>query len=437
MSFVYCHVNLINEKKYFGISDYSPEKRWNNGEGYLGSFFYEKGILNFGWDNFEHLILVEDVSKELAEQIEARLIKEFETTNADKGYNQSTGAIIKNNPQAEILVENINKRFFKIKKEEIPYIAYHHCPNTYDINFINNLFARGKINTELDCQRNYVWTEDRQQGMWDTLILGHRIPEFHAIREGNTFSIIDGKQRLTTILKIVNNEIPLEKRYASEKIKVLFKNTNKTSLFFNELPEILKQRIEETKISFAEYSNLTEEDLIELFRKLNASMSLNDFSKGISQNIHLRVNFSRFLLHHPVIQKIFTDKQKGKSDDECSLVRTLLLLKYGIGEVELLPNKMERYYFDLTTKDLKNGLTQIEEALGKISPFQEELFNFKAKMSYFPIFLYYIIKNHPSEEQIKKLFTVALPKIGGVRGENFDKKTSLKRYNTVLKELND
>ena len=45
-----------------------------------------------------------------------------------------------------------------------------------------------------------------------------------AIREGNTFSIIDGKQRLTTILKIVNNEIPLEKRYASEKIKILFTN---------------------------------------------------------------------------------------------------------------------------------------------------------------------------------------------------------------------
>ena len=76
-------------KKYFGISDYSPEKRWNNGEGYLGSFFYEKGILNFGWDNFEHLILVEDISKDLAAQIEARLIKEFETTNPEKGYNQT------------------------------------------------------------------------------------------------------------------------------------------------------------------------------------------------------------------------------------------------------------------------------------------------------------------------------------------------------------
>ena len=98
---------------------------------------------------------------------------------------------------------------------------------------------------------------------------------------------------------------------------------------------------------------------------------------------------------------------------------------------------MDKYYSDLTAKDLKNGLVQIEEALEKITPFQEELFNFKAKMSYFPIFLYYIIKNNPSEEQIKKLFTVALPKFSGVRGENFDKKTSLKRYNTILKELND
>ena len=118
---------------------------------------------------------------------------------------------------------------------------YRYTTNQYEINYLISLNTQGRINTELDCQRGYTWTEERKQGMWDTLIFGHRIPEFHAIREGLYYDIIDGKQRITTILKIVNNEIPCKKNYASEKLIPLFEQLKTSTIYFKNLPQYLQE----------------------------------------------------------------------------------------------------------------------------------------------------------------------------------------------------
>lgn len=58
MATIYIHINKINNKKYVGITKTSAERRWGlEGENYQGQSFYEKGIVPFGWGNFEHMIL--------------------------------------------------------------------------------------------------------------------------------------------------------------------------------------------------------------------------------------------------------------------------------------------------------------------------------------------------------------------------------------------
>ena len=64
---------------------------------------------------------------------------------------------------------------------------------TPDLAFLLNEDTQGRINTQMDIQRKYVWTEAREQEMWDSLLLNVRIPEFHAIMNGRVRNICDGK----------------------------------------------------------------------------------------------------------------------------------------------------------------------------------------------------------------------------------------------------
>ena len=85
---VYQHKNKINEKSYIGITKRKPEERWGtNGENYKSTPHFYAAIKKYGWDNFEHIILFRNLTKEEACEKEKELIKELDTQNREKGYN--------------------------------------------------------------------------------------------------------------------------------------------------------------------------------------------------------------------------------------------------------------------------------------------------------------------------------------------------------------
>lgn len=88
MHIVYQHKNKINGKMYFGITSRKPKERWgNNGSGYKSTPHFYSAIQKYGWDNFEHNILYEDIPKEEACYIEKMLIEKYKTQNREFGYN--------------------------------------------------------------------------------------------------------------------------------------------------------------------------------------------------------------------------------------------------------------------------------------------------------------------------------------------------------------
>ena len=88
---VYSHTNKINGKKYIGITCQKPEQRWRNGKGYINNEYFYRAIEKYGWHNFYHEILYTDLTKEEAENIEIRLIAEYQTTDNELGYNIEAG----------------------------------------------------------------------------------------------------------------------------------------------------------------------------------------------------------------------------------------------------------------------------------------------------------------------------------------------------------
>lgn len=91
---VYQHKNKINGKIYIGITMQKPEQRWRYGEGYKSSPHFYAAIQKYGWDNFEHNILFQNLTKEEACKKEQELIAKFNSINREFGYNSTSGGEI-------------------------------------------------------------------------------------------------------------------------------------------------------------------------------------------------------------------------------------------------------------------------------------------------------------------------------------------------------
>lgn len=94
---VYMHIRKETDKngiykRYIGITGLNPKHRWNNGKGYgIKQPRFRNAIQKYGWDNFEHKILIHGLTKKQACRWEQKLIKHYNTNNIRFGYNMTEG----------------------------------------------------------------------------------------------------------------------------------------------------------------------------------------------------------------------------------------------------------------------------------------------------------------------------------------------------------
>lgn len=87
---IYKHTNKINGKSYIGQTLQDLEARWGNGKNYSRAFKFGQAIEKYGWDNFSHEIIEDNIlSQEDANQKECYYIDLFNTYVA--GYNSTKG----------------------------------------------------------------------------------------------------------------------------------------------------------------------------------------------------------------------------------------------------------------------------------------------------------------------------------------------------------
>lgn len=95
---VYLHINTVNGKKYCGMTN-NPLKRFQGGgKRYKPpktkdetSRRFWNAILKYGWDNFEHKIIFDNLTFEQACDKEKEIISKLDLTNEEKGYNMAEG----------------------------------------------------------------------------------------------------------------------------------------------------------------------------------------------------------------------------------------------------------------------------------------------------------------------------------------------------------
>lgn len=117
---VYMLKNKINKKIYIGQSS-NIKLRWEyNGIHYRGSHKIYNAIQKYGWDNFEHIILEENLTCEQANEREQFYIKFY--NSVEEGYNiKYGGSNSKCPPEMRKKISESNKKTFKKKFEDVEY----------------------------------------------------------------------------------------------------------------------------------------------------------------------------------------------------------------------------------------------------------------------------------------------------------------------------
>lgn len=89
---VYVHINKINLKRYVGItSREKAEHRWQNGYGYKENTHFSNAVRKYGWDNFEHIVLISGITEVKAKELEKFYIDFWHTQDRNYGYNMTSG----------------------------------------------------------------------------------------------------------------------------------------------------------------------------------------------------------------------------------------------------------------------------------------------------------------------------------------------------------
>ncbi len=158
---------------------------------------------------------------------------------------------------------------------------------------LSAMVKNGKINFDHIVQRSYVWERSRKSALIESMIIGYPVPPIFAKRidnntgkrGDNTYYIMDGKQRLSTVKEYLNDEFALSV-IAPITYHDDVDDTDKTEDIsekkFSELPEAVQDILKDTTFSVTYFDNLTKEEERELFKRLNAGKPLSTKSKVLA-----------------------------------------------------------------------------------------------------------------------------------------------------------
>ena len=126
------------------------EKRFGkDGKQYIKCPYFYNAIQKYSWDNFYYIILFENLNKEMANIVEVELIKKYDTTNHNKGYNLSLGGNSNSTQQKPVYQYNIHGNFIK-KWESAQYAGEL-------LNIIPSNISACCLGISLTCGK-YVWS---------------------------------------------------------------------------------------------------------------------------------------------------------------------------------------------------------------------------------------------------------------------------------------
>ncbi len=200
---------------------------------------------------------------------------------------------------------------------------------------LSGMVKNGKINFEHIIQRSYCWERARKSALIESMIIGYPIPAVFAKRMddgtgkrgSNTYFIMDGKQRLSTVKEYLNDEFALSELapvtyFDAEEDKEV--EINISNMKYSDLPDGLKDYLSTVTFNVTYFDNLTKEEERELFKRLNAGKPLSAKNKTLAsaKNIEELLDIGS----HKLFEGMLTEKARQNKNQVTVVMKVWAML---------------------------------------------------------------------------------------------------------------
>lgn len=200
------------------------------------------------------------------------------------------------------------------------------------------MYKDGKLTFDNAVQRSLTWDNDKKSLLIHTMIIDFPIPPMYCncIFEDpkrKVYDFVDGKQRiLGTIIPFLNDEFALTNvpivnmdEYSdsdedAEEDKLIDINGMK----YSELPEELRDKVRNYSLVVYFYENMDQEDVENLFFRLNNGKSLTaiELTRVKARSLETIQNVAE----HEIFNKALTEKAKAKYTNEDLVIKSWAIL---------------------------------------------------------------------------------------------------------------
>lgn len=245
----------------------------------------------------------------------------------------------------------------------------------------DKLITDERLNFDFPIQRaDEQWSLKQKSLLVQSLIVDYFIPpvvtsaevETKDNKTANTYEVIDGKQRITNLVSYYKGDYALHPDTPPVNIDDTYYNISKTK--FEELPEPVRLEFQTKTLNMYYLSDITEEEKVELFYRLNNGVYLSVHQKnkavmGISASIRLNR-----LSEHPFMIKNahFTPTQLRKGEDQAVLLQTLMLFdedyelkSFASDELTKYSEKLHEGMNEGIFETVEKAMTLLQDAYGE------------------------------------------------------------------------
>lgn len=206
--------------------------------------------------------------------------------------------------------------------------------------------SKETLNFDHPIQRQSAqWTNLQQSLLVHSILANYPVPAVYVEKTDSAetddkgkaiykYSVLDGKQRMTTVFSFINGDYALNEETPAAKIEG--ESYTLASKTFAELDEDVRQELLRFKFSIFAFEDATDDEIEEIFFRLNNSTPL---SKPQKARPLMGTENARFI-NSILTGSFFTEKcnfsnlQLRKSDDMCTLLQSMMLLDHKYNDYE-------------------------------------------------------------------------------------------------------
>ncbi|GEM_PF-487152 len=235
-------------------------------------------------------------------------------------------------------------------------------------------------------RQNLQWLDDRLKRslLIHSILANYPVPPVYCLKEAisekdYSYSILDGKQRLTTTFDFIDGRYPLDTETPSVTIDDTVYELG--SKYFTDLDVECQQELLRFKFTIYGFEDADDDLIEEIFFRLNNSTPLSKPQKAMPLCGVENAKFIKSILSDRFFSEIcqFSALQRRKSDDMCTLLQAMMLLdnKYeGYEFSSISADEIMRYAASIKnnySEEQKNRLYDIIDYLEKVFPEKDKM----------------------------------------------------------------